>query len=61
MSLNVGPGLGVVLREEDPEEIMEMAADHSIIGEKDKVGVGPTFSICLCFAWSIPGPTSTFS
>ena len=42
-----GQALGVVLKEDDLEEVIEVAAEDEFIGEEDKVGIGPTFGICL--------------
>ena len=42
-SLHVGPGLGVVLEEEDPEEVMD-------VGTEDEGGTRFTFRVCLGFA-----------
>jgi hypothetical protein len=43
-SLHVGPGLGVVLEEEDPEEVMDVGTEDEIIRDTfiDDMVLGPT-------------------
>jgi hypothetical protein len=43
--LYVGPGLDVVLEEEEPEEVMDVGAEDDFIGEEDEGGIRFTFKI----------------
>jgi len=47
----VGPDLGVVLEQEDLEEVMDVGAEDEFIGEEDEGGTRfTTFRVCLGFA-----------
>ena len=43
----VGPGLGVVFEEEDPEEVMDVGAEDEFIAEEDGGGSRLTFRYVL--------------
>ncbi len=49
-SLYAGPVLGVVLEEEEPEEVMGVGAEDEFIGEEDEGGIRFTFNIPPGFA-----------
>ena len=49
-SLYAGPGLDVVLEEEEPEEVMDVGAEDEFIGEEDEGGIRFTFNIPPGFA-----------
>jgi len=61
-SLYSGPGLGVVLEEEEPEEVMDVDAEDEFVGEEDEGGIRFTFKIPPGFASpessEIPLPTT---
>jgi len=60
--LSARPGLGVVLEEEEPENIMDSGTEDEFIGEEDEGGIKFTFKIPPAFASpessQTPSPTT---
>jgi hypothetical protein len=57
-----GPGLGVVLEEEEPEDVMDVSVEDEFIGEADEGGIRFTFNAPPSFASpessETPSPTT---
>jgi hypothetical protein len=49
-SFYAGPGLGVVLEEEEPEDVMDVSVEDVFIGEADEGGIRFTFNVPAGFA-----------